>query len=155
MKTPTSTTAPFNIMSGVCGGKLTEVGQIDWHLCSVIETMYSDALRDEGWRRWWTTDERSEMLPRRPCSGDSMGTQCGTCGRSKHMHNTLCRPSSTTYTELQSLLREVPEKVRDKRAKRPAGTRLGVDPDRFRYGSSSPFPLIEISACSPTVAKKH
>ena len=104
--------------------------------------------------RRWTTDERSEMLPRRPCSGDSMGIQCGTCGRSKHMYGTLCRPSSTTHTAPQSLLWEMPEKVRDKRAKRPAGTHLGVDPDRFRYGSSSPFPLIEISACSPTVAKK-
>lgn len=43
-------------MSEVCGGKLTEVGQIDWHLCSVIETMYSGALRN---------DELEEMVDNR------------------------------------------------------------------------------------------
>lgn len=58
-------------------------------------------------------------------------------------------PNSKAYCEKRL------KKCGPLRAKHPVGNRLGVDPDRFRYGSSSPFPLIEISDCSPTVAEKN
>ncbi len=47
MRTSTRTTSLFNIVSEVRGGKLTEVGRTDWRQGSVIETMYSDAQRDD------------------------------------------------------------------------------------------------------------
>lgn len=47
MRTSSSTTSLFNIVSEVRGSKLTKVGRTDRRQGSVIETMYSDALRDD------------------------------------------------------------------------------------------------------------